>query len=1703
MSRKFGTFGGVFTPSILTILGVIMYMRLPWIVGQAGLYLTLGIVLVAHIVSVTTGLSVSSIATDKKVKAGGTYYVISRSLGLPIGGTLGIALFFGLSFSVSLYLIGFSESLLSVGGFDLTTNNIRIAGTLALLGVTTLTFISTSLAIRAQFFIMAAIGLSLLSILFGNSHLAPAQPILDSITTMAPVMVLFGIFFPAVTGFEAGVSMSGDLKDAKKSIPGGTITAIIVGLVVYMGLTVFFAYRADSDSLVNNPNVLLDLSLYPPLVLAGIWGATLSSAIGSILGAPRILQATSADHITPRFFSRGVGKTNEPRNALLLTFVIAEAGILLGELNMIARVVSIFFITTYGFLNLSCAIENWASTDFRPSFRIPTLVSIIGTVTCFLIMLELDALAFAGASVLLGLLFLFLKRRELTLESGDTWGSVWSSVVRYALHRLSRDTVHQRNWRPNIVLFSGESGTRPHLVSFGEGIVKRRGMMSKFQLIENKEADVLFPKTEQTVKSDGSDDPGVFHRRQECRDIYEGMETIARVYGYSGLDPNTVLMGWGRTSKDPARFVDLLETLRDLDYNILLLDYDNERGFGKNQKIDIWWQPESQNSNFALTVLKFLTSGDEWRQASARILVVIDESALRNRVSKILLQVLEEHRVRAEVKIINNATQKLALGDIITVESRESDLTILGLPQFDGAKPEKYIADVTGVLNTIGTSILVGASSYFKGTDIGLRTKKGTGTESEQDEVTPLTSLILPADDMAAQAIEEFDRTTGTMLQEFLTASLRDVHESHRRLLDTLVGISEKQFEAVEKAMTNPKKHQRSKYVSRSKVEFLFNAKRVLESFQAEELPIQRDTLNSGIQQLLDRSQKHAKEQKQYVDVQLTGEKLQRSKDDSLTVRSKKILHRFSSRIAKGSSTHKVFLRPFYDWYFSQWVVQEAGAILFAEGKYSHEFISSIEKWIHHQWDTLSAIEADDSLGNTPARLNQVEKLHVVRTEVDKNLRQWNMSTMTRHRGVVNELGACVDRFDASSKIRQEYRIGSGAQEKRKALMDIPESWFQNQHLILNFAVLDCSLIALQDRLRTIIKKGEMEFRLLVEANLAKPLASAVSDLESLEEILRKGNGETPEWALSLKQRIDVSQVMRDVVRNIQHITSELPEELDLIAEESFRGIALKQFEDVETTTVKVRTLVESIVKRECLDHLQKYFVELSPRLHKCMEEADEAARLISFSLASSEAEEYVTTGDSREPMMRLVRQGQSRIETERGVLEEILAETESRMTGLSRAACDLLSPHSVIHSASGSTTFVRAEERLTALSRAREMWMIFRGSVQKKLVRAVYLASEGKILATRLGADRSIKPGHAEIFLQLIDTLAASPDVLEKLPAYYRQLFLGKQSIGDDFWVDRPVEMEKAKKAIRWYNQGRIGAVMVTGEPLSGKTALCQTMTRRLCAKQKVYQVFAPDTGSIEPKDLRSALQKETGLSGDFPSIFGGIQPGSVIILHDLELWWERSANGFAVVNTVMDLVNSYGRQCLFIINANAHSFRCLNAIQPIHDNFLATIECLPMDAEQIQAAVLVRHRSSDFSFELSGVSEEMLSEFAMAKFFSHVTDASGGNIGVALRRWISSVHKVREHTLMIGKREIPTENIFHEMDEGWDVYLLQLIVHKYLTLDRLSRIFHRSAQELRQSILLLERAGIVVEDDQGVMEINPSLRPLLINYYLERGQL
>ncbi|NJN27322.1 MAG: amino acid permease [Cyclobacteriaceae bacterium] len=832
-SNKFGTFGGVFTPSILTILGVIMYLRLPTIVGQAGLWATLGIVIVAHVISLTTGLSVSSIATDKKVKAGGTYFMISRSLGLPIGGTLGLALFVGLSFSVSLYVIGFAESFLAYWNFEVNKENIRIAGSAILVLVTTITLISTSLAIKTQYFIMAAIALSLVSVLVGKHDYVPVQELTDTATTVVPLMVLFGIFFPAVTGFEAGVSMSGDLKDPKKSIPTGSIAAILVGLLVYIGLTFFFARTVNADLLANDKEVLLKISWIPELVVAGIWGATLSSALGSILGAPRILQATAVDGISHRIFSRGAGKANEPRNALLLTFVIAEAGILIGELDVIARVVSIFFITTYGFLNLSCAFERWTSADFRPDFKAPIWVSLLGAVACLLVMIQLDFWATVAASIVLGIVFFVLKRKELTLQSGDTWSGVWASLVKSGLEYLNTKSLHTRNWRPNILMFHGSPDSRPHLLQIGKDLCGKLGILTAFELYLSDSANAV--KHEENVEIEEDKGNGrYFSLKYATKDIYAGIEEISRVYGFSGIKPNTILMGWTRNEDRQEEYGRLISNFNKNGLNSIFLNFDEKYEFRNHHSIDIWWSGHGSNLAFAISIIRYLSGGSMWKDPKVRLYVPTSNPLLTERIYGTLERIIDQYRIAVEINVVNNALEKLSTYQLIERESADTDLTIVGLPDRRYEQIGDFMVEINKLLPLLGSTLLINASGQFEEYDLELNEKISTTVRSREVVRTPIPQFIFP---MLTEEIYRLDKEMDEMVHAFFEKALLPHIIESGDWLENLKESVETTTQNFLKASEVQDQYRRNKAFFKIKNEFYFKITSLFEKNGATNLP--------------------------------------------------------------------------------------------------------------------------------------------------------------------------------------------------------------------------------------------------------------------------------------------------------------------------------------------------------------------------------------------------------------------------------------------------------------------------------------------------------------------------------------------------------------------------------------------------------------------------------------------------------------------------------------------------------------------------------------------------------------------------------------------------------------------------------------------------------------------------------------------------
>jgi amino acid transporter len=661
----------VFTPSVLTILGIILFRRLGYVVGSAGLGRALFMLALATTISVITSLSLSAIATNRKVKGGGDYYLISRSLGLEYGGALGLILFAAQAISVAFYCIGFGEAVVSLTGGTAAT--VRLAAAGALVVLFGLAYAGADLATRFQFVIMIILVAALASFFSGSAdHWDPAQVATGWTPAVGagPVgfWVIFAIFFPAVTGFTQGVSMSGDLKEPAHSLPRGTFLAIGVSTVVYVVAMIALAGSATPDDLAGDYDVMKRVATIPWLIDAGVLSATLSSALASFLGAPRILQALARDRLfatlTP--FAEGHGRSANPRRAVLLTSVIALVAIALGDLNAIAAVISMFFLLSYGLLNYATYVEAvGASPSFRPRFRFfDARVSLAATALCGLVMLMIDPLASAVALGVLGALYHYLRSSAVPTRWHDSRRAYRFRLVKDGLRDLATVSGDPADWQPHILAFTETAARRERVLRVAAWIAGGSGMITAVQLIEGDSATLAVrtlcaEATEALRRELDTQELDAYPLVVAAPDLRQGATTLLQTWGVGPIRANTVLLNWydSRNAETTPTltlwYARLLQRAARLDQHVVVLDAEDGDWRALRQvppearRIDVWWF-EDDSSRLALLFGYLMTRDEAWDEATLRVVV----PAPADRVQKIevsLRRRLEELRIDAEV----------------------------------------------------------------------------------------------------------------------------------------------------------------------------------------------------------------------------------------------------------------------------------------------------------------------------------------------------------------------------------------------------------------------------------------------------------------------------------------------------------------------------------------------------------------------------------------------------------------------------------------------------------------------------------------------------------------------------------------------------------------------------------------------------------------------------------------------------------------------------------------------------------------------------------------------------------------------------------------------------------------------------------------------------------------------------------------------
>lgn len=727
----FGT-APVFLASISTILGAILFLRFGYAVGHIGLLQSLGVIALGHLVTIPTVLAVSEIATNRRVAGGGAYYIVSRSFGTSIGGTIGFALFLSQAISIAFYMVALAAAFEPLFEFirikyelenPINIRFLSIPCTIVLIllmltkganmGVSMLWVICGILAASlAAFFLGSELPVGEIAngidavdlpekLTNGDVPVEQASKSLDfnaRIEDGDSFGRVFAICFPAFTGMIAGLGLSGDLRNPQRSIPLGTIAATVAGMVVYVLVAFKLAQSATPEQLADDKFIMAHISIWDKAIYIGLGAASLSSALGSIMIAPRTLQALSRDNVLPipalnRLMGTGVGKTQEPIPATFVSGAIAMVFVAIGELNFIAQILTMFFLVTYGALCVVSFLEHFAGNpSYRPTFHSRWYVSLLGIVMSGMMMIQISVL-YAFISIFLMIaIYIGLRRghREHPGMSGIFQGAM-IQLTRWLQTTLQKDRVNlsESGWRPSIVGITQFGERRLGHFDLLRWICHRQGFGHFIQFFPG---EYSFPEeisarlhVDALIQQTEASKAGIFVDSLICPNFQLALAQVLQMPGYAGLPNNSILLEFDEDHPEeiPEVTQGALLAAESL-FNVLILRSTKYR-FGYRSSIHVWVTDDNLSNVPMMLLLAYILVGHpEWKRAKIRLFACSDSWDTELDADQ-LSTVIKEGRLPISMQNLTSVTYDSpeTLEQEVTQRSSQADLVIVGLTAED------------------------------------------------------------------------------------------------------------------------------------------------------------------------------------------------------------------------------------------------------------------------------------------------------------------------------------------------------------------------------------------------------------------------------------------------------------------------------------------------------------------------------------------------------------------------------------------------------------------------------------------------------------------------------------------------------------------------------------------------------------------------------------------------------------------------------------------------------------------------------------------------------------------------------------------------------------------------------------------------------------------------------------------------------------
>ena len=700
-SNKFGT-APVFLTAISTILGAILFLRFGYAVGTLGFWGVMLIVFLGHLVTIPTALAISEIATNKRVEGGGEYFIISRSFGLNIGATIGIALFFSQAISVAFYVIAFTEAFefffnLLADKYDFLLP--RQAISLPVMAGLAFLIIKkgANLGVKALYFVVAILFISIIMFFLGSTEFSQTAHLpfsKDQFRNFESFFVVFAIIFPAFTGMTAGVGLSGDLKNPSKSIPLGTVLATVSGMILYVFIVYKLTMSASIEDLTEHQLIMGKIAIAGSVIVPlGLAASTISSALGSVMVAPRTLQALALDHAFPskrinRWLSKVNAADNEPQNASIVTVAIAFVFVALGDVDAVASIISMFFMVTYGSLCLISFLNHFgASPSYRPTFRSRWYLSLVGFLVSIWVMFKIStpyALMSAGAMTLIYLYINHYHKHRKDFASLFA-NSLFQLNRKLQVHLQKRKKmVKQNEWRPSAICISDKTTHNNRAFQLLSWISYKYGFGTFLHLIEGYYSSKTVEKADDMLNlmlEEADEENYVYIDTIISPSYTSAIAQAIQIPGVAGMENNMVIFEYNKEKPDNlGRIVENFSLVDSGDFDICVLASSPKKMKIQNG-IHVWINSfDTENANLMILLSFIILGHPDLKKTSIEIFVVCHENEVQQSKQEMKKLVLSGRMPITEknIKIIQR-TDEISTKTIINKTSKDAGLILVGL----------------------------------------------------------------------------------------------------------------------------------------------------------------------------------------------------------------------------------------------------------------------------------------------------------------------------------------------------------------------------------------------------------------------------------------------------------------------------------------------------------------------------------------------------------------------------------------------------------------------------------------------------------------------------------------------------------------------------------------------------------------------------------------------------------------------------------------------------------------------------------------------------------------------------------------------------------------------------------------------------------------------------------------------------------------